>query len=58
MSETFRSPGISGKRISRCVPLTLHEVIPPFVSHVKTADWFIKTVVFSGAWTISGKNKT
>ena len=53
-SETTRSTRISGKRISRCVPLTLQPVIPPFVSHVKTADWFTKTVVLSGARRISG----
>ena len=49
---------MSGKRISRSVPLTLHEVIPPLVSHVKTAGWFRKTVVLLGAWRISGKNET
>ena len=49
---------MSSGRISRCVPLSLHEVIPPFVSHVKTADWFRKAVVLLGAWRISGKNET
>ena len=58
LSETTRSLRMSGKRISRSVPLTLHEVIPPLVSHVKTAGWFRKTVVLLGAWRISGKNET
>ena len=56
ISETTRSLRMSGKRISRCVPLILHKVVPPLVSHVKTADWFRKTVVLSGAMRISGEN--
>ena len=56
ISETFRSPGISFKRDSRCVPLILHRAMPPLVSHLKTADWFRKTVVLSGARRISGEN--
>ncbi|CAI8007194.1 hypothetical protein GBAR_LOCUS5099 [Geodia barretti] len=57
ISETTRSRSMLGRNISRCVPLTLHRVVPPLVSHVKTADWFRKTVVFPGAWRISGKDK-
>ena len=53
-SEITRSLRISGKRSSSCVPLTLHKVWPPLVSHVKTADWFTKTVEFSGGRRISG----
>ena len=56
ISETTRSLRMSGKRISRCVPLILHKVVPPLVSHVKTADWFRKTVAFSGAMRTSGEN--
>ena len=56
ISEITRSLRISGTRISRWVPLTLHRMIPPLVSHAKTADWFRKTVVLSGAMRISGEN--
>ena len=56
ISETTRSLRMSGKRISRCVPLILHKVVPPPVSHVKTAGWFRKTVVLSGEWRISGED--
>ena len=54
LSERTRSPRMSGKKISRCVPLTLHRVVPPLVTHVKTARWFRKTVVLSGERRISG----
>ena len=56
-SEITRSLRISGKRSSLCVPLTLHEVVPTLVSHVKTAGWFRKTVVLSGGRRISGEMK-
>ena len=57
ISETTRSIRMSGRKVSRCVPLILHRVVPPPVSHVKTADWLRKTVVLSGAWRISGEDK-
>ena len=54
ISEVTRSRSMSGGNVSRCVPLTLHRVVPPLVLHVKTAGLFRKTVELSGAWRISG----
>ena len=56
-SERTRSLRMSGRKVDRCVPLTSHKVSPPLVSHVKTAGLFRKTVVFSGAWRISGEEE-
>ena len=53
VGEILRSLCVSGRSFSIDVPFTFQLGVPSRVTHVNTADWFRKTVTFSGFWSIS-----